>query len=88
MSVQNFKAFVDALKADPQLQATLRERLQDNNDPARLLALAKETGFSFELDELETIEPQSISDDQLTALSGGAAGSGLPKAVLGVHKGI
>ena len=88
MSVQNFKAFVDALSADPQLQATLRERLQGNNDPARLLALAKEKGFIFELDELEALEPQPISDDQLTGLSGGSARPGLPTGVLGVHKGI
>ena len=86
MSSENFKNFVSALKSDTQLQQTLRDRTRDNNKPEVVFSVAREAGFPFEMSHMNESGRQSLSEDQLSDVSGGAtAGHSM---VLGKNHGI
>lgn len=89
MAAKSLGEFIQNLQADQGLQQALRQRLQGNNDPTVLMAFAKETGYSFALDDLSLAEPQPLSNEEMLANSGGGGVvPTLPSSVLGAHKGI
>jgi predicted ribosomally synthesized peptide with nif11-like leader len=66
MSEQQLKAFMEAVKADEDLQSKLKAAKDTN----AILAIANEAGFIFSADELEQAQGQS-EDDELEAVTGG-----------------
>lgn len=86
MSSENFKNFVSALKSDTQLQQTLRDRTREHNKLEVVFSVAREAGFPFEIIHINESSRQSLSEDQLADVSGGAtAGHSM---VLGKNHGI
>lgn len=66
MSEDQLKAFLEAIKSDPDLQA----KLQGASDPEAVVAIAKSAGFVFTGEELARSQAE-VSEDQLEAVSGG-----------------
>jgi predicted ribosomally synthesized peptide with nif11-like leader len=65
MSDEQFKEFLDAVKADPGLQ----EKLKGAANPADLEAIAKQAGFVISADAFAGKE--EISEDELEGVAGG-----------------
>ena len=74
MTVEQAKLFLDALKTD----AALQEKVQEANIAYlanTLLPIAKEAGFDFTLDELQSLQNQNAELDgaDLEMVAGGLA---------------
>ena len=70
MSEEQLKAFMEAVKADEALQAKLKEA----KSAADVVAIAKEAGFTFNAEELESASRAArddLSDDELEKGAGG-----------------
>ena len=63
----SLQGFIDKVHQDPDLQARL------NADGADPVAIAKEEGFDFSLEEFQTFS-HSLSHEELEAISGGLGG--------------
>jgi predicted ribosomally synthesized peptide with nif11-like leader len=68
MSDEQRKAFLEAVRADPRLQARLR-----GVDPVAILSVAREEGFMIEPDAMASPEGE-IADSELEKVAGGTAG--------------
>ena len=67
MSEEQLKAFLEKVKADTSLQ----EKLKAASDADAVLSLAKESGFSITVDELQTIS--ELSEEELENITGGSS---------------
>ena len=65
MSEEQLKAFLEKVQSDTSLQ----EKLKAASDADAVLALAKESGFSITVDELQTIS--ELSEEELENATGG-----------------
>ena len=74
MSEEQFKAFLEKVKADTSLQ----EKLNEAADAVAVAEIAKEAGFSITAEDIQSMQSQSqsgeLSDEELE----GAAGGQLP----------
>ncbi|WP_322758123.1 Nif11-like leader peptide family natural product precursor [Synechococcus sp. CBW1107] len=61
-------SFIEAAKSDP----TLLAKIKDLNDPVKAVAIAKEAGFVFTVEELKTFK-LDLSEEELESMVGGAA---------------
>lgn len=71
MSKAEVERFVSDLKADPTLQATVREK---SADPAGIVAIATARGYDFSLEDVEAhlrARKHELSEEELDAASGG-----------------
>ena len=66
MSEEQLKAFWEAIQSDPALQ----QKLQGVTDPASIVEIAKEAGFTVSAEELQKAQ-EELSDDDLDAAAGG-----------------
>ena len=66
MSEDQFKAFMEAVKAD----AGLQEQLKSARDVDAVVAFAKEVGFVISSDELQPAQAE-ISEEELESVAGG-----------------
>ena len=67
MSKEQLKLFLEKVKFDTRLQ----EKLKAASDVDTVLALAKESGFSISVDELQTIS--ELSEEELENVTGGSS---------------
>ena len=67
MSEEQFKAFLEKVKADTSLQ----EKLKGAADSDAVLSIANEAGFSISADDLAE-DWQNLSTEELESLAGGA----------------
>jgi len=67
MSEEQLKAFLEKVQSDTSLQ----EKLKAASDADAVLALAKESGFSITVDELQTIS--ELSEEELENITGGSS---------------
>ncbi len=67
MSEEQLKAFLEAVKADSELQ----EKLKAAKDGDAVVAIAKAAGFAVSVDELERAQSE-ISEEELEGVAGGA----------------
>lgn len=83
MSEEQLKAFMEAVKADEALKAKLKEA----KSAADVVGIAKQTGFTFSAEELESAqkaERDGVSDAELENAAGGEGGFCIPAiAVVG-----
>ena len=76
MSEEQLKAFMEAVKADEGLQAKLKEA----KSAADVVGIAKQAGFTFSAEELESAQKAArdeLSDGELENAFGGTAISGV-----------
>ena len=66
MSEEQLKAFLEAVKADAELQ----EQLKAAGDADAVVAIAKEVGFSISSDDLKNAQSE-LSEDELERAAGG-----------------
>ena len=66
MSEEQFKAFLEKVKADTSLQ----EKLKAAADADAVAAIAKEAGFSISADDLKNAQSE-LSDQELEGVAGG-----------------
>ena len=66
MSEEQFKAFLDVVKADLRLQ----EELKAAGDADAVVAIAKAAGFVISADELKNAQAE-VSEEELEAIAGG-----------------
>ena len=66
MSEDQFKAFLEAVKAD----AGLQEQLKAATDPDAVVAIAKAAGFLISSEELKTAQAEA-SEEELEGMAGG-----------------
>jgi len=66
MSEEQFKAFMEAVKADEALQTKLKAA----GDTDAVVAIAKEAGFVISADELQQAQAE-VSEDELAGVAGG-----------------
>ena len=66
MSEEQLKAFWEATQADSALQ----QKLQGVTDPASIVEIAKEAGFTVSAEELQKAQ-EELSDEDLDAAAGG-----------------
>ena len=67
MSEEQLKAFLEKVQSDTSLQ----EKLKAASDADAVLSLAKESGFSITVDELQTIS--ELSEEELENITGGSS---------------
>ena len=69
MSEEQFKAFLEAVKAD----AGLQEKLKAAKDADAVVEIAKEAGFAISAEELKKSQAEmtEISDDELEGVAAG-----------------
>jgi len=68
MSEEQFKAFLEAVKAD----AVLQEKLQAATDAEAVIAIAKAAGFVISPDDLKQAQAEVLEDEELEAAAGGS----------------
>ena len=71
MSEEQLKAFMEAVKADAELQ----EKLKAAVDSDSVVAIAKAAGFVISAEELARAQA-AVSEDELEGVAGGAPGRG------------
>ena len=67
MSEEQFKAFLEAVKADAELQ----EKLKAAADVDAVIGIAKAAGFSVSADDLTKAQSE-LSEEELEGVAGGA----------------
>ena len=67
MSEEQFKAFLEAVKAD----AGLQEKLKTATDADAVVAIAKAAGFVISAEELKRAQAE-VSEEELEGVAGGA----------------
>ena len=67
MSVEQLKAFLEAVKADEGLQ----EKLKGAGGADAAVAIAKGAGFVISAEELQSEAERELSDDELEGVAGG-----------------
>ena len=69
MSEEQLKAFIAKVQADTSLQEQLKA------EGADVVAIAKAAGFSITAEDLKEHQAQTLSDDELEGVAGGACRS-------------
>jgi predicted ribosomally synthesized peptide with nif11-like leader len=67
MSEEQFKAFLEAVKAD----AGLQEKLNAAADAVAAAAIANGEGFMISADELKQAQAKELTDEELEGVTGG-----------------
>jgi len=67
MSEEQLKAFMEAVKAD----AGLQEKLKAAGDADAVVAIAKAAGFLISAEELQKVQSDKISEEELEGVAGG-----------------
>ena len=67
MSEEQLKAFLEAVKADAELQ----EKLKAAGDADAVVAIAKTAGFVISAEEFKAERFREVSEDELEAAAGG-----------------
>ena len=70
MSEEQFKAFLEAVKADAELQ----EKLKAAADADAVVTIAKAAGFEVSIEELQMAQ-QGLSEGELEAVAAGNCGA-------------
>jgi predicted ribosomally synthesized peptide with nif11-like leader len=83
MSEEQLKAFLEAVKADAELQ----EKLKAATDAEAVVAIAEAAGFVISAEELEALVLQTqaeMSDEELQGVAGGRGANEAPKEAVAV----
>ena len=67
MSEKQLKAFLEKAKGDTSIQ----EKLKAAADSDAVVAIAKELGFSFSVQDLKKAQSTELSDEELEGVAGG-----------------
>ena len=70
MSEEQLKAFLEKVKADTSLQ----EKLKAAASPEAAMDIAKEAGFSITAEDIQSMQSESVNDEELEAAAGGCYG--------------
>ena len=86
MSEEQFKAFLEAVKAD----AGLQEKLKAAGDADAVVAIAMAAGFMISAEELKKAqaEVQTLSDEELEGVAGGFMAGGFRKGCIPIVQGM
>ena len=68
MSEEQLKAFLEKVKSDSSLQ----EKLKGAAGPDAVVTIAKDAGFTINLDEIENNQARPLSEEELEGVAGGA----------------
>lgn len=79
MSEQQFKSFLEAVKADKVLQ----DKLKNAGDADAFVAIAKQAGYEISADDLK-IYQANLSEEELEKVSGGTVTTVAVGAEIGV----
>jgi predicted ribosomally synthesized peptide with nif11-like leader len=71
MSEERLKAFLEIVKLDDSLQV----RIKQSSNVHQFVALAKELGYYFSIDDLKALIDEELSDDDLNEVRGGRRGN-------------
>ena len=72
MSEEQLQAFIEAVKAD----ADLQEQLNAATDVDTIVMIAKTTGFVISDEELQRAQAEVLEDEELEGVAGGVGGKG------------
>ena len=67
MSEEQLKAFLEKVKADTSLQ----EKLKAAASPEAAMDIAKEAGFSITAEDIQSMQSESVNDEELESAAGG-----------------
>ena len=67
MSEEQLKAFLEKVKADTSLQ----EKLKAAASPEAAMDIAKEAGFSITAEDIQSMQSESVNDEELEGAAGG-----------------
>ena len=67
MSEEQLKAFLEKVKGDTSLQ----EKLNGAADADAVVEIAKEAGFSITAEDIQSMQSQEVSDEELENTAGG-----------------
>ncbi len=67
MSEEQLKAFLEKVKADTSLQ----EKLKAAASPEAAMDIAKEAGFSITSEDIQSMQSESVNDEELEGAAGG-----------------
>ncbi|WP_115120366.1 Nif11-like leader peptide family natural product precursor [Synechococcus sp. UW105] len=70
MSEEQLKVFLEAVKAD----AGLQEKLKAATDADAVVEIAKEAGFSITAEDIQSMQLESVNDEELEGVAGGWPG--------------
>ena len=68
MSEEQLKAFLEKVKADTSLQ----EKLKAAASPEAAMDIAKEAGFSITAEDIQSMQSESVNDEELEGAAAGA----------------
>ena len=67
MSEEQLKAFLEKVKSDTELQ----EKLNGAADADAVAEIAKEAGFAITAEDIQSIQSETVEDDELEGAAGG-----------------
>ncbi|WP_114993687.1 Nif11-like leader peptide family natural product precursor [Synechococcus sp. UW179A] len=67
MSEEQLKAFLEKVKGDTSLQ----EKLKAAASPEAAMDIAKEAGFSITAEDIQSMQSESVNDEELEGVAGG-----------------
>ena len=70
MSEEQLKAFLEKVKADTSLQ----EKLKAAASPEAAIEIAKDVGFSITSEDIQSMQSEKASDEELEGAAGGQSG--------------
>jgi predicted ribosomally synthesized peptide with nif11-like leader len=70
MSEEQLKAFLEKVKSDTELQ----EKLKAATSPEAGLEIAKDAGFSITSEDIQSMQSETASDEELEGAAGGQSG--------------
>ena len=70
MSEEQLKAFLEKVKSDTELQ----EKLKAATSPKAGLEIAKDAGFSITSEDIQSMQSETASDEELEGAAGGQSG--------------
>ena len=71
MSEEQLKAFLEKVKADTSLQ----EKLKAAASPEAAIEIAKAEGFLISAEDIQSMQSESVNDEELEGVAGGAGGA-------------
>jgi predicted ribosomally synthesized peptide with nif11-like leader len=83
MSEEQLKAFLEAVKADAELQ----EKLNAAADVDSVVEIAKNASFEISADELQRAQAEALEDEELEGVAGGMSRAAYRAAMAGVTVG-
>ena len=70
MSKEQLKAFLEKVKGD----TTLQEKLKAAASPEAAIEIAKDVGFSITSEDIQSMQSETASDEELEGAAGGQSG--------------